>query len=180
MKNPHVANAFLTMLLLAAHEYFTANYKAIVPQQVKLSLTNYAEASFVYSDFVSEVCVLGADKYINSSLMHEYYSAYYNGKCDGNTKFVGRMTKRFDRRRRGAGGPYCYIGIDVDVKKLQDVIVNRKTFHLTLNVLSNSQHTAQQTSINAQSLTPVALKWVDDKLAEIRSNNLVRVMDEVK
>ena len=51
------------MLLLSARQYALENYKATIPQQVKLALNNYAEASFPYSDFISEVCVLGPGRY---------------------------------------------------------------------------------------------------------------------
>ena len=65
-------------------------------------------------------------------VIHIYTNNY---SCSIKT-FVGRMTKRFDRSRKGAGRIFCYIGIDVDIKKLQDFIINRKAFYLTLNVIN--------------------------------------------
>lgn len=167
LKTPAVADAFLTMLMLSAHEYYSDNYTAFIPQQVKLSLTNYAEASFAYSDFISEVCVLGGPEvFINSARMYEYYSAYYNGKCDSSKVFVGRMTKRFNRQRKGTGGEFSYIGVDVDVKKLQDVIARRRTFHLTLNVITDAQKKETPNQHAQQLITPAVSEWINNTIAK--------------
>ena len=80
--------------------------------------------------------------------MHEYYSAYYNGKCDSSKVFVGRMTKRFERKRKGVDRLFCYIGIDVDISKLQNVIRSRKTFYLSLNVINPTSSVTSQWNTN--------------------------------
>jgi P4 family phage/plasmid primase-like protien len=134
LKTNGVANAILTMMSLAAHEYYINNYTCTIPQEIKTSLSTYAEASFPYSDFISEVCILDPGRYINSARMHEFYQAYCNGRGDSNKTFVNKMTKKFTRQRRGHDSGYCYIGIDIDISRLQNIIRNRQAFTRTLQL----------------------------------------------
>lgn len=66
--------------------------------------------------------------------MHEYYQIYYNNRGDSNKIFVNKMTKKFTRRRRGHESAYCYIGIDIDIAKLQNIIIHRQAFTRTLQL----------------------------------------------
>jgi hypothetical protein len=88
--------------------------------------------SFPYENFISQACVIGSDKYINSARMYEFYQVYCNNNGDSNKTFVNKMIKRFTRRRKGQGGPWCYIGIDIDINKLQNII-QRNPINLSLN-----------------------------------------------
>lgn len=152
---PDVCNTILTMFLLAAREYYLNDYTCTVPQEVKDTLLNYADAAFPYSDFVSNVCIVHHDRFINSARMHEYYQLYYNNRGDSAKTFVGKMTKKFTRRRRGHGGEYCYIGIDIDLLKLQTCMRHRQCFNLTLNV------------INPSSTVTAATAWTQSKINSV-------------
>lgn len=46
LKTADIANAILTMLALAAREYYDDGYTCMIPKEVKDSLSTYAEASF--------------------------------------------------------------------------------------------------------------------------------------
>lgn len=84
-----------------------------------------SEVVDMYEKFISDVCVLGDDKYISSAKMYEYYKIYCGLASDSNKAFVKKMQTKFMRKRKGAGGPFCYLGIGVDVEKFNATITSR-------------------------------------------------------
>lgn len=84
------------------------------------TLKNYAADTFVYADFIQDLCSLGTDKKMPTADLYKIYVDYTGIKADSDKTFTKLMEKRFPKARKGTGGRYHYMGIDIDIAKVNE------------------------------------------------------------
>jgi len=144
LNTPECLDALFTMFSIAAHQYYVNKYEYHISQQVHDNLKNYSEDSFVYADFIEELCIVCDPKTtkILSKELHEYYM---KGHGDNNKIFKKNMERRF-RYGKSTGGNYYYHGINIDVKKLN--MFNSRVSDLNYNIWQQEQQQRKYLTLN--------------------------------